>query len=69
MPTNLKEYNRMKTVCGKGGTLDGDMLMVIVKQEEEDHMEQMSNDPLLSDTLIKQEQEEGLEQDTTGGSK
>lgn len=49
--------------------MDGDMLMVIVKQEEEDHMEQMSNDPLLSDTLIKQEQEEGLEQDTTGGSK
>lgn len=49
--------------------MDGDMLMVIVKQEEEDQMEQMSNGPLSSDTLIKQEQEEGLEQDTTGGSK
>ncbi|XP_029573028.1 zinc finger protein 668-like [Salmo trutta] len=55
----------MKTVCGKGGTLDGDMLMVIVKQEKEDQMEQMSNGPLSSDTLIKQEQEEGLEQGTT----
>uniref|UniRef100_A0A8C7M421 C2H2-type domain-containing protein n=1 Tax=Oncorhynchus mykiss TaxID=8022 RepID=A0A8C7M421_ONCMY len=54
----------METVCGKGATLDGDMLMVIVKQEEEDHMEQMSNGPLSSDTLIKQEQE-GLEQGTT----
>ena len=58
----------METVCGKGATLDGDMLMVIVKQEEEDHMEQMSNGPLSSDTLIKQEQE-GLEQGTTGVSK
>nr|XP_046190513.1 zinc finger protein 2 homolog [Oncorhynchus gorbuscha] len=44
------------------------MLMVIVKQEEEDHMEQMSNGPLSSDTLIKQEQEEGLEQGTTAPS-
>ncbi|XP_020360403.1 zinc finger protein 883 isoform X2 [Oncorhynchus kisutch] len=55
----------METVCGKGATLDGDMLMVIVKQEEEDNREQMSNGPLSSDTLIKQEQEEGLEQGTT----
>ncbi|XP_064815432.1 zinc finger protein 572-like isoform X2 [Oncorhynchus masou masou] len=55
----------METVCCKGASLDGDMLMVIVKQEEEDHMEQMSNGPLSSDTLIKQEQEEGLEQGTT----
>ncbi|KAL4657693.1 zinc finger protein 771-like [Arapaima gigas] len=52
-------WSTMEPVCVKGGPLDPNTLMVIVKQEEEeDHGEQFSEPQASSLSVIKQEKEE-----------